>query len=277
MPDQSPILSLPYIAPSQAQKHVTHNEALRKLDAIVQLVALDNALTAPPAVPNEGDCYIVAPGAGGLWATYDHTIAVYDSDLWMFYAPKEGWRAEVLSSGMTLRFDGTLWQDAGTQLQNLPEVGINTSADSSNRLAVSAEASLFTHEGAGHQMKMNKNASGDTGSLLFQTNWSGRAEIGLMGDDDLAFKVSSDGTSWTDVLRFDGTVGSATFGVDVFAESINATSRFNLPIYTMATLPSATTQGQGAVIFVTDAPEGAEPYYSRGSTWRRMRNGTVLS
>jgi hypothetical protein len=33
--DQTPNLKLPYILPSQAQKHVTHNEALRLLDAVV--------------------------------------------------------------------------------------------------------------------------------------------------------------------------------------------------------------------------------------------------
>ena len=40
MPDTSHALSLPLIQPSQAQKHVTHNEALRILDAVVQLVVI---------------------------------------------------------------------------------------------------------------------------------------------------------------------------------------------------------------------------------------------
>lgn len=33
--DQTSHLKLPYIAPSQAQKHVTHNEAIGALDALV--------------------------------------------------------------------------------------------------------------------------------------------------------------------------------------------------------------------------------------------------
>ena len=40
--DQTPNLTLPYIMAAQAQKHVTHNEALRALDVIVQFSALDN-------------------------------------------------------------------------------------------------------------------------------------------------------------------------------------------------------------------------------------------
>ena len=44
-------LGLPCIEGSQAQKHVTHNEALRILDTLVQLAVQDRDLTAPPATP----------------------------------------------------------------------------------------------------------------------------------------------------------------------------------------------------------------------------------
>src|SRR4051794_37605135 len=56
-------LLLPYLLASQAQKHVTHNEALRLLDAMVQLAVLDQARTAPPGSPADGDRHIVAWGA----------------------------------------------------------------------------------------------------------------------------------------------------------------------------------------------------------------------
>jgi len=48
MTDTTAILGLPYLLPSQAQKHVTHNEALRQLDALVQLSAAENAATGAP-------------------------------------------------------------------------------------------------------------------------------------------------------------------------------------------------------------------------------------
>jgi hypothetical protein len=54
-------LALPYIAASQAQKHVTHNEALRMLDALVMLSVKDRDLSAPPGSPEEGDRYLVNP------------------------------------------------------------------------------------------------------------------------------------------------------------------------------------------------------------------------
>ena len=63
--DTTPNLALPYILASQAQKHVTHNEAIRALDALVQISVKDRDLAAPPGAPAEGDRYIVAAAATG--------------------------------------------------------------------------------------------------------------------------------------------------------------------------------------------------------------------
>ncbi|MEZ5686595.1 MAG: DUF2793 domain-containing protein [Paracoccaceae bacterium] len=54
MSDLSTRLGLPYLQPSQAQKHVTHNEALQTLDILVQLVVEDFYANLPPEVPVEG-------------------------------------------------------------------------------------------------------------------------------------------------------------------------------------------------------------------------------
>jgi hypothetical protein len=45
--EATPNLTLPYIMPSQAQKHVTHHEAIRALDALVQIAA--EAASSSPA------------------------------------------------------------------------------------------------------------------------------------------------------------------------------------------------------------------------------------
>ncbi len=70
-------LQLPWILASQAQKHVTHNEALRILDGIVQLSVRDRDLAAPPASPADGDRYIVGSGATGDWAGWDGDVALW--------------------------------------------------------------------------------------------------------------------------------------------------------------------------------------------------------
>jgi Protein of unknown function (DUF2793) len=64
----TPHLGLPLIAAAQAQKHVTHNEALFGLDALVHLAVRDRDLATPPAEPDDGDRYIVPVGAVGAWA-----------------------------------------------------------------------------------------------------------------------------------------------------------------------------------------------------------------
>lgn len=63
MTEQTARLRLPYILPSQAQKHVTHNEALQRLDAIVQLV-VKAVVAAPPENASEGECFLLLPGLG---------------------------------------------------------------------------------------------------------------------------------------------------------------------------------------------------------------------
>lgn len=89
--DRTPNLDLPYVLPSQAQKHVTHNEAIRALDALTQLSALDRDLTSAPATPADGDRYVVAAGATGEWTGHDTEIAAWQDGAWQFYPPNSGW------------------------------------------------------------------------------------------------------------------------------------------------------------------------------------------
>src|SRR5690606_23850993 len=92
MSDTSANLSLPYLMPAQAQKHVTHNEALDRLDALVQAVVQDRDRAAPPAAPQPGDCHLVPAGAGGAWAGHAGEIALRRDSDWIFCAPRPGWR-----------------------------------------------------------------------------------------------------------------------------------------------------------------------------------------
>ena len=210
----TPNLSLPYIMAAQAQKHVTHNDAVRALDAVVQLAVLDSGLATPPVSPTEGDRYIIAGGATGVWSGKDAQIAAWQDGAWMFYAPREGWLAWVADEDTLFAWDGSAW--SGVSTQTAEQFGINTAADPINRLSVKADAALFSHDdvtpGSGDmRAKLNKSAAAKTASFLFQDNSSGRAEIGLTGDDDLHFKVSSDGTSFREAILIDRTAGSVAF------------------------------------------------------------------
>lgn len=212
--DRTTNLALPYIAAAQAQKHVTHNEALRALDALVQLCVLDRNLAAPPANPADGDRYIVAAAANDAWSGRSDQIAAWQDGAWTYFAPRPGWVAWVADENALLAWTGSSWTTAssgGGSPSSAPQFGINATADTTNRLAVKSAAVLFDNVGAGQQTKINKAAATDTASLLFQSNYAGRAEFGLAGNDDFSVKVSPDGTTWAEAIRVDRTTGRVLF------------------------------------------------------------------
>jgi hypothetical protein len=110
MSDTTANLALPYIMAAQAQKHVTHNEALRILDGLVQLSVLERNPTAPPGSPANGERYIVGWGATGDWAGWDGDVAAWVDGAWFRLIPKPGWRAWVESEQALWAYDGTMWQ-----------------------------------------------------------------------------------------------------------------------------------------------------------------------
>ncbi len=343
----TPNLVLPYLAANQSQKHVTVNEALRRLDAMVQITVQNVALAAPPGSPTEGQRWILPASPTGAWAGHAGQIAAWQDGTWAFYAPLDGWTAVDVSTDTLLLYNaGTgIWaglitgvfsdaaftlqddldptkqarfQTAGftagatrvftlpdattslaglavaqtfsakqtlsnanndlgtstatgttnlatgatlngsTKTVNIGTAGVSGSttnvaigsavagalgtltinsptvtfgssvsaiamaaanvsalylglggatADATNRLSINAPASLFNNAGAGHQVKVNKAAATDTGSFLFQTGFSGRAEFGLTGSDDFQIKVSGDGATWFNALQLERTSG----------------------------------------------------------------------
>ncbi|MDO9415039.1 DUF2793 domain-containing protein [Pararhizobium sp.] len=234
MSDTTANLSLPYILPSQAQKHVTHNEGLQVLDVLVQLT-VTATLTAPPSDPSDGACFAIAPSATGLWSGKDGKLAFHQDGFWVFLQPKEGWRAWFLADDRLYIHDGSVW-NVFDPIGTPPFFGINATADETNRLALSSHASLFNNAGNGHQIKVNKAAASDTASLLFQTGWSGRAEMGLAGSDAFTIKTSPDGSVWTNALSISGSgivimphrpLVRATLGGGVGTPANNSQTGFN--------------------------------------------------
>ncbi|MBG0810594.1 DUF2793 domain-containing protein [Methylosinus sp. H3A] len=212
-------LALPRIDAAQAQKHVTHNEALALLDAMTQLAVIEKR-TFPPTAPAEGDRYLVIATATGAFAGKEQNVAVRLAGGWVFLTPKAGWLAYVEAEQTTLLYDGSAWVDAGLalrELQTLALLGLGATADSANPLSVKANAVLFAARtiaegGAGDlRVKLVKEAAGHTVSQLYQSNWSGRAETGLIGDDDFHVKVSADGTTWREALIVDRATGRVAF------------------------------------------------------------------
>lgn len=206
MADRTTNLSMPFILPSQAQKHVTHNESLQVLDALVQLAVEEEAST-PPASAAAGARFIVSANATGTWAGHEGHVAAWQDGAWSFLRPNEGWLAWLIAAQKLKIFRASAWSDLTSNNETTSILGINTAADTHNRLAVASDASLFTHAGNSHQTKINKSAASDTATLLFQSNWTGHAEIGLAGNNDFSIKVSN-GKDWLTALTIshNGTV-----------------------------------------------------------------------
>jgi hypothetical protein len=89
--------ALPFLFAGQAQKEAFVNEALTRIDALLQPVVLDEA-TAPPAAPASGDSYLVADPAAGAWAGHERAIASWADTQWLFAVPCEGARVHDAAS-----------------------------------------------------------------------------------------------------------------------------------------------------------------------------------
>jgi hypothetical protein len=102
-------LGLPLVEGGQAQKHVTVNEALVRIDALAQPVVLTAGLASPPPEPHEGDLHVVGVGAVGEWAGRDGGFALWSNGGWDFAAPALGQRAWFAPEGRPAVFDGVSW------------------------------------------------------------------------------------------------------------------------------------------------------------------------
>jgi hypothetical protein len=115
-------LALPYLEAAQAQKHVTHNEALTLLDACVQLSVSARNIIQPPADPQQGERFIIDAAATGIFSGRVNQIAYWDKAGWRFLAPHVGWLAWVANESALFVFDESGWSAFETklsQLQNL--------------------------------------------------------------------------------------------------------------------------------------------------------------
>lgn len=110
----TPRLALPLLAIAQAQKEVTHNEALVLLDALVHPAVEAGPLAEPPIAPVEGQCWIIDAAPSGAWSGQAAAIALWSAGGWRFVAPRPGMEVVRLDDGARLRFDGGMWTGPAT-------------------------------------------------------------------------------------------------------------------------------------------------------------------
>src|SRR5688572_1948050 len=148
------------------------------------------------------------PGANDGAALGSGTFAF--SDLFLANGGVANWNNgnyTVTHSAGLLTFSGDI---------KVTNIGVGgATADATNRISANTPAVLFNRETDDIQVKLNKEAAGDTASFLFQTGFSGRAEIGTIGDDNFQFKVSPDGAVFTTGIQITASDASVQIPVRI--------------------------------------------------------------
>jgi len=108
----SPRIGAPFLEGNQAQKYVTLNEALGRLDALVQLAVISAAVSERPSTPEEGDLEIVPEAAtGNYWETAaEGYIAAFFDGVWLIVTPQRWCTAFDRAAGMLRARGDSGWQ-----------------------------------------------------------------------------------------------------------------------------------------------------------------------
>ncbi len=114
MPDtNSSRHQLPYLAVAQAQKEVTHNEALARIDALLHPV-VQGRLPAPPVLTlaDTGKCWLIDPASSEEWQNKANQIAVWAGGSWRYLTPVSGMRVRNVASNTDVVWHGSQWISA---------------------------------------------------------------------------------------------------------------------------------------------------------------------
>ncbi len=215
------------------------------------------SLPAAASYPT-GTRLVVVDESGSCSATLTITVNRAGSDT------INGTTSAVIASAygfVALESNGSnKWTIVDQATSNLPGVGIGTAIDPNNALSVYGVSALF-NSGSNFNVTVNKAATADTASFIFEDDFSGRAQIGLCGDDNFHFKVSPNGSTWNNGITIDATTGAITPGnarTAVSDAAYTALTTDRLIAYTAITaaravsLPAAASYPAGVTLTVVD-------------------------
>ncbi len=99
----------PLLSAGQAQKEITHNEALVLIDALVAPVVQSVAPANIPTNPTLGEAWIVGPAPSGAWQGHPHALAIYTEGGWRFVDSYDGFAVWSVANAMIARFSAGSW------------------------------------------------------------------------------------------------------------------------------------------------------------------------
>jgi hypothetical protein len=218
-------LQLPLLAPAQAQKHVTHNEALLTLDVLCQASVISRSFNSPPENPVAGDRYLVCQSTNldqnnHPWNGKTNALALWRDSSWHYFYPQFGWLIFVQSEQQFVFWNGQNWENLNSSskiMNNIKELGVGTSADSANKIALKTNRILSTalseeEGGAGDlECAFNKSSHSKKISFLFQEDYEDRIRIVFDENGYLVLSISPDGLIWNIALSINPKSGKVHF------------------------------------------------------------------
>jgi len=192
------------------------NYTVLSTDRVIEIAALTatRTLSLPAAsVFPTAQTLLIFDESGAASSSIAVTIAANGSDL------IDGAASVAINSAygfIALQSNGVgKWTLVARAASSLPGVGIGTALDPNNPLSVYGASALFN--GTSFSFTLNKSAAANTASVIFEDGFSGRAQIGLTGDDNFHFKVSANGSTWTEAININATTGQPTFAQGIAA------------------------------------------------------------
>lgn len=143
MNETSARLGLPLMAAGQAQKEVTHNEALLMIDSLIVPVTEAAPQNAPPVSPATGQCWLVGAAPTGEWSGQAHRLATWSAAGWRFVELPIGARVRMTGTGASWHRIPMGWQSAPVVLP----VSGGSVIDSECRAAISGIISALVSAG----------------------------------------------------------------------------------------------------------------------------------
>ncbi len=306
-------LQLPFLVSGQAQKHVTVNESLLRLDALVQISVESASLGAEPGAPVDGDLYILPAGKTGAdWgAMADGALAYWRDGIWEELAPGEGWLAYVKDTGRVLARSASAWAPlagaAGLGASDAVEFGrVGVGGAASAGVAFHAQGAAtqelrlhhtggsgpfrilnasttcqLNHEPASGQALIDFNPLPQDGSsaAIFRffrgSNTSGACQLEVYYGNNTATRAHMlSGKSYSLIDQQGQKVKVGANAAPACALDVEGPVR--VKAYAVTSLPSASA-GAGQIIYVSDESGGAVLAFSDGAAWRRVTDRAVVS